>query len=134
MLDDVVGTAAIDRGRHRRHVVHARHVADAHGVARHELEPEEILKRARDARPPEIRRHARSSPPSTKNPPAGRLIQPAQELHQRRLAGAILAHDRDHRAGLEMQVHVIEHEAVGAGIGERHVLEADALFQSLGHR
>ena len=32
-----------------------------------------------------------------------------------------------------MQVDFIEHQAVGAGIGERHVLEADALLQSLGH-
>ena len=56
---------------HRRLVVEARHVADAHGVARAELEAEEILERARQARRATRRRGMRaSSVPSTRIRPA----------------------------------------------------------------
>ena len=36
--------------------------------------------------------------------------------------------------GLEIQVHVLEHEPLRAGIGEGHVLEADAVGEPLRHR
>ena len=129
LLDDVARAGPLDGRRHRRRVVEPRQVADADGVARPELEPEEVLKRAGEPRTPRIRRHARELDAVDQDAPAGRLIQAAQELHQRRLAGAVLPHDGDHRARLEMQVHVVEHEALGAGIGEGHVLEADAFLR-----
>jgi hypothetical protein len=35
-------------------------------------------------------------------------IDPGQELHQRRLARAVLAHDREDLAGAQVEVHVVE--------------------------
>ena len=62
-----------------------------------------------------------------------RLVEAAQQLHERRLARAVLADDRDDRSGGELEVDVVEHEAVGAGIAERDVFEADAVVDALGH-
>ena len=42
----------VDRGAHSGLVVHAWHVSKTHRVPGAELEPEEILERARQARPP----------------------------------------------------------------------------------
>ena len=59
-----------------------------------------------------------------------RLVHLRQQLDQRRLAGAVLADDRDDRAGRQRQRHVVEHDARSVpGIRERHVLEADAVAQ-----
>ena len=110
------------------------HVADAHGLPRPELEPEEILERAGEPRPPRLGGHARQLDPVHQDAAARRLIQPAQELHERGLAGAVLAHDGHHRAGLEVQADVLEHQALRAGIGEGHVLEANPVGEPLRHR
>ena len=49
LCDDVRGARPIDGRHHRRVVVEARQVTDTHGVANPELEPTEVLKRAREA-------------------------------------------------------------------------------------
>ena len=43
-----------------------------------------------------------SSTPSTRMRPLVGSVQPAQQLHERRLAGAVLADDRDDRAGRQI--------------------------------
>src|SRR5437588_318924 len=63
---------------------------------------------------------------------ARRPIHPAEQLHQRRLAGAVFSHDGDHGARPEMQVHIVQHQPLGAGVGEGDVVEADAFGQLLG--
>ena len=126
-LDHVVRSGPLDGRDHRGLVVEAGHIADAHGMARPELEPEEILKRAGEPRPPFVGAHAREVDAIHQDATAGRLVQPAQELHERGLAGAVLADDGDHRAGLQIQADIVEHAALRARIGEGHVLEADAL-------
>ena len=40
----------------------------------------------------------------------------------------------DHRAGGQVEADVVEHQPVGARVGERHVLEADAVRQPVGRR
>src|SRR5207244_6926672 len=67
--------AAFDGGRHGRPVVEARQVPYTHGVTHPELEPEKVLKRAREARPPRGRRHARQFRAVHEDAPLGRLIQ-----------------------------------------------------------
>ena len=110
----------------RRLVVQARHVAEADGVARAELEAEEVLERAGQPRAPLVGRHARQRRVVDEDRARRRLVHLRQQLDQRRLAGAVLADDGDDRAGGQRQRHVVEHEARRARVGERHVLEADA--------
>ena len=57
--DDVAGAGAIDRRDHRGLVVQPGDVAQTDRVPRAEFEAEEILERARQARPPLAGRHAR---------------------------------------------------------------------------
>ena len=53
-----------------------------------------------------------------------RVVQPAQQLGQRRLAGAVLSDDRQRRTRRNGQVEAVEH-AGAARIGKRDVAEAD---------
>ena len=55
----------------------------------------------------------------------GRVVEAAQQLHERGLARAVLADERDHRTRAQLEVHVAQHPRVGARVLERHVLEAD---------
>ena len=126
-LHHVRRSGAIDRGRHRGLVVQPGNVADAHGVARPKLEAEEILKRAGQPRPPFVGANPRQIHAIDEDSPVVGLIHPAQQLHQRALAGPVFADDGDHRAGLQLQIDVVEHAPLGSRIGEGHVLEADAL-------
>ena len=79
-----------------------------------QLEPEEVLERAGEARPPLLGGHAREVDAVDRDRARRRLVEAAQQLHERRLARAVLADDRDHRAGGEVEVDVVEHEPVGA--------------------
>ena len=124
--DDVVGAGAFDRGGDRGLVVESRHVADAHAVARAELELEEILKRAGEARAPRVGGNARERRAVDENVARRRLVHLGEQLHERALAGAVLADDRDDGARGEIEGHVVEHERLRAGIRERHVIEANA--------
>ena len=64
-----------------------------------------------------------------------RLVELAEQLDQRGLAGAVLADDGDHRAGRQRAASTSSStSAVGAGVGERHVLEPDAVGEPVGHR
>ena len=54
-----------------------------------------------------------------------RVVEPAQQLGERGLAGAVLADDGQRRAGRDRQVEAAEHLALGAWVGERDVAEAD---------
>ena len=92
----------------------ARSTARVHGGARRRRAARRRGRRsggraARSGRSPGTRRpavaplvggHAApAATPSTRMRPARRLVELAQQLHQRRLAGAVLADDRHHRAG-----------------------------------
>ena len=132
--DDVAGAGMLDRGPNRGQIVEARQIADVDGVPRPELESKEILKRAGDARAPAIGRHARQIDAVDQDAPAGGPIQPAQQLHQRRLAGAIFTCYRDHRSGREVNGHVGQREAIRAGIRERDAIEPNAVGQGVRHR
>ncbi len=57
--------------------------------------------------------------------PVDRVVQPAQQLRQGRLAGSVLADDRQRAAGGDGEVEPLEHVGTRAGIGERDVSEVD---------
>ena len=67
--------------------------------------------------------------PVQEDAPLGRLVQARQQLDERRLAGAVLAHQRQALALGDEDVDVAQGPlVVGAGIAEADTLEADALL------
>ncbi len=98
-----------------------------------ELEPEEVLERAGQPRAPFVGRHAGQLDAVDQDPARVRLVELGQEFDERRLAGAVLADDGDDRAGRQFEIYVVQHEPIGSGIGERDMLEADALREARGH-
>ena len=91
-------------------------------------------KRAKSWKPAAIRarqpldgRRARRSTPSTADPAGRRLVEAAEQLDERRLAGAVLADDRDRRPGRQIERDVAQHVGRGAGVAKRHALELDAV-------
>src|SRR5439155_1016746 len=55
-----------------------------------------------------------------------RVVQPGQELHQRRLPRPVLAYQRDALAALEREGQVPHRPAVRSRIAEPHVLKLEA--------
>ena len=53
------------------------------------------------------------------------VVEAGQQLHQRRLAGAVLAHQRDRLAGRDVQVDAAQRRLGGAGIAEVDVAQLD---------
>jgi hypothetical protein len=53
-----------------------------------------------------------------------RVVEPAQQLGERGLARAVLAHDRERRARRDHEVEPVEDRALAAGIGEADAPEA----------
>ena len=70
------------------------------------------------------------STPSTRMRPRVRLVQLARSFTSVVLPAPFSPTMATTAAGRQFQVHVLEHEALGAGIGERDVLEANAAASS----
>ena len=131
-LDDVVGAGPVDGVDDGRLVVEARLVADADALAGDQLEAEEVLERAGQALPPRRARHRGDVDAVDRDAARRRAVHAGEQLDQRRLAGAVLADDGHDGAGRQRDVDVVEGQAVGAGVAERHVLEADPVAQHVG--
>ena len=131
---NVARARAFDGGEHRRLIVQPGNVAQADGVAGAEFEAEEILERAGEAIAPLGGGQARERRVVHQDRAGRRLVHLREQLDQRGLAGAVLADDRHHCAGGQGERHIVEHHAGGAWVGERYVLEPDALLQGLGNR
>jgi hypothetical protein len=67
-----------------------------------------------------------------KDPPLVRVIEPREQLHERRLAGAVLAHEGQDLTRAERERQVAHGPAVRPGVAEAHVLEREP--QPDGHR
>ena len=85
-------------------------------VAQRQLEADEVLEHRGDLRAPgvELEDRRRSTPSISIEPDVG-VVQPAQQLGERRLAGAVLADDRHRRAGRDRQVEAVEHRTATVG-------------------
>jgi hypothetical protein len=57
---------------------------------------------------------------------AVRLVESAQQLGEARLAGAVLPHHGDNRAGRQEEADVFQHRPLATGIGEGDIVEANA--------
>ena len=101
-------------------------------VAQRQLEADEVLEHRGQARSPRDQIELAQVDAVDFDRAVLRVVQPAQQLGQRRLAGAVLPDDRQRRTGGNREVEAVEHRGA-AGIGKRHVAEADlACRQAVG--
>ena len=98
-LDDVVGPGPLDRRDDGRLVVErGTSPRPTLWLARSSKRKKSWNAPARRARQP-VGRHARQVDAVDEDAAARRLVELGEQLHERGLAGAVLPHDRDHRAG-----------------------------------
>ncbi len=118
-----------ERGAH--HIVRRAGRSDV--VAQRPLEADEILEHRGDARSP--RSEVELSQVDTVDLDRARLrvVQPAQQLGERRLAGAVLSDDRQRRAGGNREVEALEHRRA-ARVGEREIAKANLTCGCAGGR
>jgi hypothetical protein len=109
-------------------------VTDAHRLTRRQFEADEVLEARRDPAAPVAVPQAAHRHPVDQDLARGRRVEPAQQLDQRALAGAVLAHDGDGRAGLELEVDLAQDRRLGVRVGEAHVDQIDAVGEALGRR
>ena len=63
-----------------------------------------------------------------------RVVEPAEQLGERGLAGAVLADDGQRRAGGDRQVEALEHRPAAGRVGEGDIAEADLARRHAGGR
>src|SRR5262249_6626309 len=119
--DDVRGTCALDSGLHGGVVVDAWEGSEADGLPCAELETEEILKSAGEPGPPAFNRHPRQVSSIDQDATFRRQIHPAEQLHECRLACAVLADDGHDRPWLQVEAHILEHALLRSRVTERHM-------------
>ena len=78
-------------------------------VAQRQLEADEVLEHRGDARAPGSRVERAQIDAVDLDRAGLRVVEPAQQLGERGLAGAVLTHDRQRRAGGDRQVEAVEH-------------------------
>ena len=96
-----------------------------HVVAEWQLEPNEVLEHG--GHPPSPRLEVKLAKVDAVNLDCTRLgvVETAEELGERRLAGAVLADDGKRRARGDGEVKVLQNGLTGRWIGERDVAAAD---------
>ncbi len=98
-----------------------------------ELEAEEVLVRAGQTLAPLIGRHARELGAVDEDPTRRRFIELREQLDEGGLARAVLANDRDDRAGRQGDVDIFEDEPRCAGVREVDVIQPDAFREARRH-
>ena len=93
-------------------------------------EQERLLRDQPDRLPQHLGARSRTSTPSTRTSPPVASNEPRHQVDQRRLAGAGGADHRDGLARLGAEGDVVQHRLVGAGVGERHVVELERAAHS----
>ena len=69
---------------------------------------------------------SRISWPFSRNEPESGRVDAGDDLHQRRFAGAVLAHQRVHMAALQAERDVVERQHAGKGLAD--VLDFEQIF------
>ena len=106
-----------------------------HVVGERQLEACEVLEDGGDPRAPRLDVQLAQVDAVRLDGAFLRLVQPAQQLGQGRLAGAVLADDGQRRAGGNREVEPVQHRrARPGGIGEAHAREADLARRQAGGR
>ena len=60
------------------------------------------------------------------------VVEPGDQLHERRLPGAVLAHECEHLARAQLEGEVAHRPALGIRIAESHILEGEAVADRAG--
>ena len=100
-----------ERRTERRHPA----PAGCHVVAQRQLESNEVLEYRRHARPPAVEVDVAKVDAVNLDSAGLRVIEPAEQLRQRRLAGAVLADDGQRRPGGDRQIKALKHRLAVAG-------------------
>jgi len=124
-VDELERACAIERGTDPRFVAHDLDRAETDVVADGEVVVDEVLEDRREAAAPAADRVLGKVAPVDGDPPALRLVEPREELDERRLAGAVQPDDRERASGLDRQVELAQHGGATVAVGEAHALEAD---------
>ena len=93
-------------------------------LAERQLEADEVLEHRRHALTPAGEVEPAQVDAVDLDGAADRVVEPAQQLGQRRLAGAVLADDRHRPSGGDRQVEPVENERT-TGVAEAEVAQAD---------
>ncbi len=120
----VARLASLQGGEHGCLVVDALQVAHPHRLAEDELEADEVLEAGRHVAPPLVDVDPAQVDVLDGDPALGGRVAAEEQLHQRGLAGTVLAHDGHDRTWSQPQVDVDQHVGVRARLAKAHPLEA----------
>jgi hypothetical protein len=129
---DEAGRAGAQRGLAQRgHVGGALDrplaAADGHVLAHRHLVLAEVLEDAADLLLHAAGAEAPGLHAVQQDAPAGRLVEARHQLDERRLAGAVLPHQRQRGAAPHRERHALQHVALGERVAEADVLEVDPI-------
>ena len=127
LVDDGARAGAIDCRVDTGAVLDGAHLAQADVLQGGELVPHVVLEEHADAVAQVPRIEVAQVDSSVRDGTLGRIVEAQQQLDERRLAGAVVAHQRQLLARLDAQVHPVQRLAVAAGITEGHLAELDQL-------
>src|SRR5450756_302632 len=132
--DDFVG-AGLSRRRHDAGIVRRPvDVADPDVLARRELVLGVVLEDHAHLAAQVAGRELAQVDAVDRDRPGLRAVEPAEELHECGLAGAVRAHQRDDLAGFDVQRDSVNRGPRRLGVLERHSVEHDPFCDRLRHR
>ena len=120
--------AVVEIAPHRLDLAHPDVLVEAHVV------PNEILEDHADLATQRCQIVVAKIDPIEQDPAFGGVVEPGEQLRQRRLAGAILADERDALARTEREAHVPHGPSLAPRVAKADVLEHEAVPNRRRHR
>src|SRR5215213_3122484 len=96
-------------------------------LACREVEPHEVLKDHPDVAPQIQEVILTEIMPIEENASLRGVVEPGQQLDDRRLAGAVLSDQSEHFSRMECQIEVTHRPVVRARVAKAHALERDPI-------
>ena len=132
--DDAVGEAPLRRGGDPRAIESRIDAADGDVLARGQVVAHEILEDDADVPAQRLEVVVAQIVAVQHHVALVGIVEAREQLDQRGLAGAVLAHQRQHFAGAQREVEVAHRPALGARVAEADVVEGEALADRLRER
>ena len=130
MAIDLVGLAALRRALDARPIVARGDLADRDIVAGAEIVADEILEDDAHVAAQRVEIVFAQVVAIEQDAAFDRIVEPGEKLHQGGLAGAVLADQCEHLAGVKRKAEMAHRPSLGAGIAEPDVLEIEAVHES----